>query len=186
MYQSHRNDPVTIDMKPLIREVITRKVVQTVGQDKHVTDLAVLITNAKDLIHIPAFHHLRIIVIEIMDNVQRISESNTAFHLCYRNDDRSKCYIIVFYSSSGIKEDRDWNRPYPRSNRDSIAPIGQQRYSNHYPNLGGNFGPSNIYPCSETPTAFPRDRFSPGEWRPERDYRRDYDRDYERRHPPSS
>ncbi|KAB0801325.1 hypothetical protein PPYR_05679 [Photinus pyralis] len=70
-----------------------------------------------------------------------------------------------------IKE--EW-RQYPRSGRDTVAGLNSRpMYNAHY---GPNFGPTSaMYPPNDQP--FPRDRYSPGEWRPpERDYRREYDR----------
>lgn len=72
---------------------------------------------------------------------------------------------------TAIKE--EW-RQYPRSGRDTVASLNSRpMYNTHY---GPNFGPTSaMFPPNDQP--FPRDRYSPGEWRPpERDYRREYDR----------
>ncbi|KAF5295920.1 hypothetical protein FQR65_LT10351 [Abscondita terminalis] len=88
----------------------------------------------------------------------------------------------------GYHRDRDHSRPgdkrvpaikeewrqYPRTGRDTVNAINSRpMYNTHY---GPNFGPTSaMYPPNDQP--FPRDRYSPGEWRPpERDFRRDYDR----------
>lgn len=85
-----------------------------------------------------------------------------------------------------MKEERDWNRAYSRSNRDGMNQLQAQRY-NHYAIGSSSFNSGAMYPAGEPPGVFNRDRYSPGDWRPsERDYRREYERDYDRRHPPSS
>lgn len=94
-------------------------------------------------------------------------------------------FICIFLISASGKDDRDWNRAYPR-NRDMIASSNQQRYSAHYTGMPQGFGPAPMYPGSESGTGmgnFPRDRYSPGEWR---DYRRDYEREFDRRHQSNS
>ncbi|XP_025837441.1 chromodomain-helicase-DNA-binding protein 1-like isoform X1 [Agrilus planipennis] len=65
----------------------------------------------------------------------------------------------------------DW-RSFQRSRDASVIPISARpMYPTHYPPFVPG-GP--MYAPGDQP--FPRDRFSPGEWRPERDYRREYDR----------
>lgn len=92
------------------------------------------------------------------------------------------CTKSCVISSNISKEERDWNRQQYQRNRDLPPGSNVSRYPHYAGGMPPGFGP--MYPPGEPPV-FPRDRYSPGEWR-ERDYRREYDREFDRRHPSNS
>lgn len=71
----------------------------------------------------------------------------------------------MFCSKLNNDDGRQWSRQHYQRPRE-MPPMGNpDRYTGHY-----SSGPPGFQPV------YPGDRYSPGDWRAERDFRRDFDR----------